>query len=173
MLEENKRSWDTNLKYALWADKISTKKSIGTSLFQLVYGIDAILPLQLRIPVMKYLHDDVEERNDIQRSIFQLIELQKEREAVSEHAQIFEGKMKTNFDKKAKQYVLQEGDLILKWDARREEKSKHGKFDNLWLGPFSISQVLENNTFMLQNLDGEQAFGAPVNGSFLKFFYKS
>jgi len=89
MLEENKRSWDTNLKYALWTERISTKKSIGTSPFQLVYGIDAILPIQLSIPVMKYLQDDVEERNDIQRRIFQLIELKHEREAVSEHAQFF------------------------------------------------------------------------------------
>jgi len=81
--------------------------------------------------------------------------------------------MKAAFDKKAKQDVFQEGDLVLKWDARREEKVKHGKFNNLWLGPFCISQVLENNTIMLQNLDGEQAFGALVNGRFLKFFYKS
>lgn len=63
--------------------------------------------------------------------------------------------MKTTFEKKAKQDVFQEGDLVLKWDARRKEKAKHGKFDNLWLRPFCISQVLENNTFMLQNLDGE------------------
>ena len=46
MLEENKRSWDTNLKYALWEEIISTKKSIGTSLFQLVYGINVIFPIQ-------------------------------------------------------------------------------------------------------------------------------
>jgi len=81
--------------------------------------------------------------------------------------------MKAIFDKKAKQDVFQEGYLVLKWDARREEKAKHGKFDNLSLGPFYISQVLENNTFMLHNLDGEHAFRAPVNGRFLKLFYKS
>ena len=83
---------------------------------------------------------------------------------MNEHAQIFKDKMKAVFDKKAKQDIFQVGDLVLKWDARREEKSKHGKFDNLWLGPFSISQVMKNNTFILQNLDGEQAFGAPING---------
>jgi hypothetical protein len=29
-------------------------------------------------------------------------------------------------------------DLVLKWDARNEDKGKHGKFDHLWLGPFRI-----------------------------------
>jgi hypothetical protein len=32
-------------------------------------------------------------------------------------------------------------DLVLKWDARREAKGKHGKFYNLWLGPFQVVAV--------------------------------
>ena len=30
------------LKYALWADRITTEKEIGSSPFQLVYGTDAV-----------------------------------------------------------------------------------------------------------------------------------
>jgi len=92
---------------------------------------------------------------------------------VNEHAKIFKGKMKAVFYKKSKQDIFRVGDLVLKWDARREEKSKHGKFDNLWLGTFCISHIMKNNTFILHNLDGEQAFGAPINGRFMKYFYKS
>ncbi len=33
LLEKNKKAWDSNLKYALWADRISTKKYIETSPF--------------------------------------------------------------------------------------------------------------------------------------------
>ena len=36
--------------------------------------------------------------------------------------------------------------MVLRWDARKEQKGKHGKCDNLWLGPFIISKLLENNT---------------------------
>ena len=75
LLLQNKKAWDSNLKYALWADRISTKKSIGTSPFQIVYGMDATLPIQLGLPVMKYLQDEGEELNDIQKRIFQLIEV--------------------------------------------------------------------------------------------------
>ena len=62
------------------------------------------------------------------------------------------------------------GDLILRWDARKEEKGKHGKFENLWIGPFLVIKILGNNTFVLQNMKGEE-IGGPFNGHFLNHFY--
>ena len=79
--------------------------------------------------------------------------------------------MKLAFDKKTKKEIFQEGDLVLKWDAKREENSKHGKFDNLWFGPFKVVKVLENNTFVLHNLDDAEMFGGLVNGHFLKHYF--
>ena len=61
------------------------------------------------------------------------------------------------------------GDAVLRWDAGNDEKDKHGKFGNLWLGPFIIIQILANNTFVLQNLNGDEVAG-PVNGRFFKHF---
>ena len=49
------------LKYALWADRITIKKAIVISPFQLVYGTDVVFPIQLGIPVMKFLQDSKEE----------------------------------------------------------------------------------------------------------------
>ena len=60
--------------------------------------------------------------------------------------------------------------MVLRWDAKKEQKGKHGKFDNLWLGPFTIVNILGNNTFVLQNLDGNEV-PVPVNGRFLKHFH--
>jgi hypothetical protein len=33
------------------------------------------------------------------------------------------------------------GDLVLKWDAPKKDKGKHGKFEALWIGPFKIFEV--------------------------------
>jgi hypothetical protein len=44
LLEDNKRAWNSKLKFALWDDRVTTKRSIGISPFQLVYGVEAILP---------------------------------------------------------------------------------------------------------------------------------
>jgi len=97
LLAHIQRSWDPKLKFALWANRISTKKSIGTSPFQLVYRIDGVIPL---------LQDEEEETNDLQRRIFQLIHLREERERVSQKALDFKDKIKLTFDKKVKKEVF-------------------------------------------------------------------
>jgi hypothetical protein len=57
---------------------------------------------------------------------------------------------------------------VLKWDAPRQDKGKHNKFDTLWIRPFKISEVFSNNTKRLQVLEGEEVFNSPANGHFLK-----
>jgi hypothetical protein len=54
LLEENKKNWDSKPKFSLWADIVTIKKSIGTSPFKLVYGTDAIFPIQIVLLVAKY-----------------------------------------------------------------------------------------------------------------------
>jgi hypothetical protein len=68
-----------HLKYALWTNKIGTKKSIGMSPFQLVYGTNVIIPINLTLPVMKLWQDANEEPNDLTRRINQIIEVQHNR----------------------------------------------------------------------------------------------
>ena len=60
---------------------------------------------------------------------------------------------------------------MLRWDVRREDHGKHGKFENIRFGPFRISEVLENNTFLLKHLDDDQLTRGPVNSHFLKKFF--
>ena len=57
LLEYNKRAWHTKIKYALWADRISTKREIGMSPFQLVYGTEDIFSPLLGVPVMKFFQE--------------------------------------------------------------------------------------------------------------------
>jgi hypothetical protein len=60
---------------------------------------------------------------------------------------------------------------VLKWDAPKQDKGKHGKFEALWIGPFKISEVFSNNTYKLQNLEDSKVFGGPINGHFLKKYF--
>jgi hypothetical protein len=113
----------------------------------------------------------VEEPNDIQRIIFQIIEVQQKRRALNQRIEAYQSKVKEAFDRKTKKKIFQEGDLILRWDARREDKPKHGKFDNIWFGPFKVVKVMDNNTFILQKLDDIEIFGGPVNRCFLKHYF--
>jgi hypothetical protein len=53
VLTKNKKAWHVHLKYALWANRIGTKKSIGMFPFQMVYRTDVVLPINISLPVMK------------------------------------------------------------------------------------------------------------------------
>jgi hypothetical protein len=35
------------------------------------------------------------------------------------------------------------GDLVLKWDARNEDKGKHGKIDNIWMAHSKSVDIVE------------------------------
>jgi transposase InsO family protein len=52
---DNKRSWDNKIKFSLWADRITKKSSTGKSPFELVYGLDATLPVHLKLPVYQFV----------------------------------------------------------------------------------------------------------------------
>jgi len=171
LLEENKKGWASKLKFTLWANRVTTKKSISTSPFKLVYGVDAIFPTQLALPVAKLLQEVDSEPNDLTRRIDSLVELQQNREQLVEKIALHQSKMKETFDRKVKEDIFKTGDLVLKWDAARQEKGKHGKFDALWTGPFVISLVQQNNTFVLQNIAGEEVPGGPFNGRFFKIYF--
>jgi hypothetical protein len=60
---------------------------------------------------------------------------------------------------------------VLRWDARNEDKGKHKKFDSLWKGPFMIQAFRGNNTLFLNNPDGTDLPGGPVNGRMLKHYF--
>jgi transposase InsO family protein len=50
---ENKKSWDSKIKYALWEDHTTTKTSTRKTPFELVYGLEARLPMNLQIPALQ------------------------------------------------------------------------------------------------------------------------
>jgi hypothetical protein len=170
LLQDNKKAWHKNLIYVLWADRVTTKKSISMSPFQIVYGADAIFPTTLGFPVRKLLQEQEAEPDDMQRRINQLVHTQQMREHVYNRSQLHQERMKKTFDKHSKQEEFRLGDLVLKWDARNEDKGKHEKFDNLWMGPFKIGAHRGNNAYFLEELNGECVGWGPVNDRFLKHY---
>eukprot|EP00253_Pinus_taeda_P019901 PITA_19901 len=170
MLEENKKNSHKKLTNALWADRLSTKKSIVMSPYELVYGMEAKFPSSLGIPTIKLLQEIQAEPNDMQRRVNQTIHLQQTREQVFNKAQILQEKLKKMFDKKTKAEDFWVGSKVLRWDSQREDKGKHAKFDFLWKGPYIISTVQGNNTYFLKSLDGSTAEEGPINGWMLKHY---
>ena len=108
----------------------------------------------------------------MQRRISQTIHLQQTREEVYQRAQVLQEKLKTIFDKRTKAEDFFIGDKVLKWDSKREDRGKHGKFDFSWKGPFIIQTMQGNNTYFLKSLDGTETDDGPVNGRMLKHYFE-
>eukprot|EP00253_Pinus_taeda_P030044 PITA_30044 len=170
LLEQNKKNWHKKLTNSLWADRLSTEKSIGMSPYELVYSMEATFPSSLGIPTIKLLQEIQAEPNDMQRRVNQTILLQQTREQVFDRAQILQEKLKKMFDKKAKVEDFWLRNKVLRWDSRREDKGKHAKFDFMWKGSYIISVVQGNNTYFLKSPDGSTTEEGPVNGRMLKHY---
>jgi hypothetical protein len=118
------------------------------------------------LPVAKFFQDYEGEPDDMIRRIHQLVEVQQTREQVMDRVHDHQQKIKQAFDRKVRKKDFQLGDLVLKWDAPRQDRGKHNKFEALWIGPFKISEVFSNNTYRLQDLEGEEVFNGPSEWAF-------
>jgi len=58
------------------------------------------------------------------------------------------------YDNSSSDQNLEIGDLLLKGNKAHEEKGEKTKFQNLWLGPFIITEMISPSTFQLQTLGG-------------------
>ena len=87
---------------ALWADKVSQKKSIDMSHFEIVYGVDTIFPTSLIVRIVKLLQESGSEENNLQRRINQMIHLQQIREEVFQNTFRLQERIKKIYDRKAK-----------------------------------------------------------------------
>ena len=58
IVETSCTEWELKLHSALWAYRVAFKTSVGTTPFNMVFGLDVILPMEFLVPtlrVAKYL----------------------------------------------------------------------------------------------------------------------
>jgi hypothetical protein len=59
--------------------------------------------------------------------------VQQTREKLLDRAHDHQQRIKQDFYRKVRKEDFQLGDLVLKWDAPKKYKGKHGKFEALWI----------------------------------------
>ncbi|KAH9320373.1 hypothetical protein KI387_043969 [Taxus chinensis] len=86
--------------------------------FQVLYGIDAELPISVELPALRLARaiEDETFQDSLEKRIMYLTELEEKRVRVVERITEHQNQVKRLFDKKAKQRDFQVGDLVLMWD---------------------------------------------------------
>ncbi|XP_059076647.1 uncharacterized protein LOC131875928 [Cryptomeria japonica] len=141
---------------ALWADRITVKKATCKSPFELVYGTQAKMPINNLLPVYKFMtKEGLDLPKPMNARMEHLAELDEIRNEAQECNLKMQQKVKYLHDKRATERNFQEGELVLMWNARAQDKGKHGKFESLWIGPYVIMGKNGEDSYFLHNMDGE------------------
>ena len=70
---ETYRDWHENLPYALWAYKTSVQTSTRATPYSLVYDMEAVLPIEVEMPLLRILREtELEEAEWIEDRCVQL-----------------------------------------------------------------------------------------------------
>ena len=126
---------DNHLNAALWAYKTSFCTSLGFTPFHLVYGQEAILPIEVELASLRVMKTCIlKPKEKLNERMLQLELLQLDRERAVEYYNQKAEKRREKFNKRLSPKNLTERQLVLRYDNRFNYK-KDGKFHQRWEGP--------------------------------------
>jgi hypothetical protein len=137
MIGIHKTSWHTMLFSALLAYRTSVKSSTGFTPFWLVYGLEAILPIECEIPSLKLAVELLPNTSAKEERVLYLMRLDKTRCDATLFIEAQKKRVKAQYDKHVKPRVFSEGDLVLLYKQDRDMLGA-GKFEPMWRGPYIV-----------------------------------
>ena len=109
------KDWHEMLPFALHGYRTSSRTSTGATPYSLVYGMEAVLPIEVLIPSLRIMKDaSLSEDDWIQTRLDQLNLINDKRFIVVCHGQMYQKRMIKAFNKKVRRQVYQVGDLVIK-----------------------------------------------------------
>ncbi|KAL0540928.1 hypothetical protein IC582_020953 [Cucumis melo] len=107
------KDWHEMLPFALHGYRTLVRTSTGTIPFSLVYGMEAILPLEVEIPSLRVLTEaKLDEAEWIQSRYEQLNFVEEKQLAVLNHGQLYQRRLMRAYNKKVHPRSFREGDLV-------------------------------------------------------------
>jgi hypothetical protein len=164
-----KSNWHSMLYSALWAYQTSVKTAINFSPFQLIYGLEAVFPIECQIPSLKLAVQLFPDTSPLEEQLVHLKQLNEQRRDVALANEAHKHKVKCQYDKSVHPQIFYEGDLVLVYDQDKDPP-RAGKFKPMWFGPFIIKEVLKKGIYCLVDFEGN-ALAEPRNGLYVKKYY--
>ncbi|KAI5436741.1 hypothetical protein KIW84_023018 [Lathyrus oleraceus] len=166
------KDWHEMLPFALHGYRTSVRTSTGATPYSLVYGMEAVLPVEVEIPSLRVLLDvKLDEAEWIRTRFNELSLIEERRLAAVCHGQLYQRRMKRAFDQKVRPRTFQTGDLVLK-RILPPGTDNRGKWTPNYEGPYVVKKVFSGGALMLTTMDGED-FPSPVNSDVVKKYFAS
>ncbi|KAG8480313.1 hypothetical protein CXB51_024726 [Gossypium anomalum] len=169
-MTETYKDWYEKLPFTLYAYRTSVKTSTGAMPFSLVYGMEAVLPIEVEIPSLRVLSEvKLDEAEWVQSRYDQLNLIEKKRLRAIRHGQMYQKRMMRAFNKKVRPREFHEGDLVLK-KILPIQKDFRGKWMPNWEGPYVVKKAFSRGTLILAEMDGK-TLPNPVNSDSVKKYF--
>ena len=169
MVGAHKSNWHMQLFSVLWAYQTSTKTATGFTPFQLVYGLEAVLPIECEIPSLRLTVELLPHTTEEEQCLLYLLHLDEIRQDVVLANESHKKRIKNRYDRAVKPRTFLEGDVVLVYDQDKDALGA-GKFEPLWYGPYIVSKVLEKGAYELVDYEGNK-LARPQNGLYLKQYF--
>ena len=150
-IQENPKRWHEVLSEALWAHRISKHGATKVTPFELVYGQEAVLPVEVNLNALR-----IAKQNDLSAVDYNNLMLDSLDEVADERmralGEIERDKLRVAraYNKRVKEKSFQVGDLAWKTILPIGSKSnKFGKWSPNWEGPYRIEEVIPGNSYMV------------------------
>ncbi len=161
------KHWDKFLDGALWAYRTTYKHATNFTPFHLVYGQEALQPIELEIPTLQARKNEGKKEEDIlAEQLLKWVELDNKRELAIECYRRQAERRKEAFDKEVKDKGISKGGLVLQYNSKLDNRYD-AKFLPKWEGPYVVSEIFPSGYYQLMDLDGT-LHKKKVNGYRLK-----
>ncbi|OMO77592.1 reverse transcriptase [Corchorus capsularis] len=169
-MTETYRDWHEKLPFALHAYRTCARTSTGATPYSLVYGMEAVVPIEVEIPSSRvYREVKLEESEWEQERYDQLNLLGEKRMNALCHGQAYQKRMIRAFNKKVHPRQFKEGELVLK-KILSEQRDPMGKWAPNWEGPYVVKKAFSGGALILQKMDGDE-LPSPINSNAVKKYY--
>ena len=122
---------------ALWAYRTSIKNATGFTPFQLVYGLEATLPIEFEIPSLKLVMELLPNTSPKEERLLYLERLDETRRLATLVIEAQKKRVKAHFDQTVSPRSFIEGDLVLLYDQAHDKLGAR-KFQPMWHGPYIV-----------------------------------
>ncbi|MCO5563501.1 hypothetical protein L7F22_017144 [Adiantum nelumboides] len=170
-VKDRQQDWDKHLTATLWAYRTYFKVSTQFTPYHLVYGEEALLPIEVELGSLRVLtKDTTSSKEKLEQRILDLQRLELVREAATDYYIAQANKKREQFNNKVKEKKLEEGMLVMRCDSKLD-LSHSKKFLQRWEGPYVIFKKFKNGSYQLQDLSSK-IHKYRVNGRRLKEFFE-
>ncbi|KAM2766319.1 hypothetical protein COP1_022238 [Malus domestica] len=163
-----KKDWHERIGETLWAYMTTYRTPTQATPYSLVYGVEAVLPLESQIPSLRMaLQEGLTDEENAKLRLQELEALDEKRLEAQQHLECYQARLSKAFNKKVFPRSFQMGDLVL--SLRRPIITTHktkSKFTSKWDRPYVIQEVYTNGAYLIMAEDGLKI--GPINGRFLK-----